>query len=291
MDRSRKASLCLLAGGGLWGLYWIPLSRIETAGLPPGAAAPAVFLPALLLCLPVGIIRRRALAARAADLAVAGLFTGGALGLFTAALGRTDVVHAILLFYLTPIWSTLIGLAVLGERLTRIRVLTLGLGLFGMVVILGTGGRAPWPRNPGDWIALASGLSWSLVSLKLYRMPPAPVPDLIAAFVAGCAAVTLAAFAVSGLPLPSLTLPALAWSLATAAYVLPMLALTLWPATVLSPARVGLLLMTEIVVGVVSAAAFAGDPFGLREALGSLLIVGAALAEIAAQPGPRRQSG
>ena len=28
----------------------------------------------------------------------------------------TDVIHAILLFYLTPVWSTLAGWLLLGER-------------------------------------------------------------------------------------------------------------------------------------------------------------------------------
>jgi drug/metabolite transporter (DMT)-like permease len=40
------------------------------------------------------------------------------------------------------------------------------------------------------------------------------------------------------------------------------------------------------VVGVASAAALTGEPFGLREALGTALIVGAAAAEVLGQRAP-----
>ena len=63
-------------------------------------------------------------------------------------------------------------------------------------------------------------------------------------------------------------------------YVLPMLFLTVWPASLLTPGRVGILLMSDLLVGVLSAALFAGEPFGWREATGSVLIIGAALVEV-----------
>ncbi|MEO0830902.1 MAG: hypothetical protein AAFY03_10645 [Pseudomonadota bacterium] len=66
----------------------------------------------------------------------------------------------------------------------------------------------------------------------------------------------------------------------SAIFVLPMLYLTIWPATLLSPARVGLLLMSEVVVGLVSAAFLAGEPFGWREGLGAAMIVSAAVLEL-----------
>ncbi len=47
----------------------------------------------------------------------------------------------------------------------------------------------------------------------------------------------------------------------------------------LNPGIVGLLFMTEISVGTVTAALWAGEPFGAREVIGILLISGAGLAE------------
>ena len=71
--------------------------------------------------------------------------------------------------------------------------------------------------------------------------------------------------------LPALLLGALA---------LPMLALTVWPPTILTPGRIGILFQSEVLVGVASAAIWAGEPFGWREAIGTVLIVSSALVEV-----------
>ena len=63
-------------------------------------------------------------------------------------------------------------------------------------------------------------------------------------------------------------------------YMIPMVFLTSLPDTVLPPARIGVLLMSEVVVGAVSAALLSGEAFGAREALGTLLIIAAALFEV-----------
>jgi drug/metabolite transporter (DMT)-like permease len=54
---------------------------------------------------------------------------------------------------------------------------------------------------------------------------------------------------------------------------------TMWGAPKLNPGIVGLLFMTEISVGAVTAAIWAGEPFGWREAIGIILITGAGLIE------------
>jgi drug/metabolite transporter (DMT)-like permease len=65
------------------------------------------------------------------------LLTGAAFSLFTTALALTDVIRAILLFYLTPAWGTILGLLFLGERLDRARDLALLFAFVGLAVILG----------------------------------------------------------------------------------------------------------------------------------------------------------
>ena len=70
-----------------------------------------------------------------------------------------------------------------------------------------------------------------------------------------------------------------------------MLYLTIWPAMRLSPGRVGLLLMSEVVVGVGSAALLAGEPFGLRELSGTLLILAAGAVEVLGRPTAKAGAG
>jgi drug/metabolite transporter (DMT)-like permease len=65
--------------------------------------------------------------------------------------------------------------------------------------------------------------------------------------------------------------------------MLPITYLTIWPATVLSPGRVGMLLMVEVIVGVVSAAILTDEQFGVRELAGTVLIISAGVVEVLRQ--------
>jgi len=114
------------------------------------------------------------------------------------------------------------------------------------------------------------------------------VVEQILAFVIGSMIVTLGCVLAGGaafgsVPSTAEFAAAMPWGLLLALYVVPMLFLTIWPATLLTPGRIGILLMSDALVGVISAAALAGEPFGLREVLGTILIVGAATVEVLGQ--------
>ena len=48
---------------------------------------------------------------------------------------------------------------------------------------------------------------------------------------------------------------------------------------VVEPARVGILLMSEVIVGTISAAVFAAEPFGPLVGVGTLLVISAGVLE------------
>jgi len=73
------------------------------------------------------------------------------------------------------------------------------------------------------------------------------------------------------------------WIAIVAFGMLPITYLTIWPATVLSPGRVGMLLMVEVLVGVASAAILTDEPFGMREMTGAALIISAGIVEVLRQ--------
>jgi drug/metabolite transporter (DMT)-like permease len=80
---------------------------------------------------------------------------------------------------------------------------------------------------------------------------------------------------------------ALAWAaLAALVWLVPCTWLLLWGARFLEPGRVSLLLLLEVAVAALSAALLAGEPFGLREASGCLLILAAGALEGAAELRP-----
>ena len=269
----------------MWGLYWLPVRYFADQGLTGSWPGVVMYLAALVAVLPFLWPVRRMLLNNWRALILSGMFTGAAFSLYTTSLVYTEVVRSILLFYLTPIWGTLLGLAFLGESLTLRRALGLLCGLGGLLIVLG-GEGLPWPRNIGDWLALLSGMTWALGSLGLYRARGIPVPGQVFAFVMGALCVAAIAIPVElhlgqALPTAEAFQKTALLAALSAAFVLPMLFLTIWPATRLSPARVGMILMSEVVVGLISAALLANEVFGPREALGATLIVAAALLELA----------
>jgi len=283
-NRNLLPALAVAICGAMWGVLWFPLRWIDAQGVGGGWATFCFNLITVLAPLP-WMLRPAAWKGFASQ-AVTGLLLGAAFALYTASLVLTDVLHAILLFYLTPVWSTLATWLVLGERLTSSRLLAMGLGFAGIACILGTGGGLPLPRNSGDWIALASGLLWTAGTIRSFRRPSLAIALPVFAFGAGglmASAIILMLAAAAGLPLaqaggltgnwPSVVLIALV-------LFVPPNALVLWAAQRLDPGRVGILLMTEVMAGAASAALLSGEPFGWPELAGTALIIGAGLAEI-----------
>lgn len=285
-----RASAAVLLSGAAWGLFWLPLRWLETVGITGAWASLGFFLAAAPVLLPLLVFRRRAFAEGGLALLITGALTGVAFLCYALSLLLTDVVRALLLFYVTPLWGTLLAWLLLGERLTRGRVAALLLAFAGLVTILGTGSEGPARETGriGDWLGLISGLLWAYGSLRIYRQPHGGALEQGVSFFgwAGLAAIPILFLLPEAAAGPAPSLDALASAapltvvLAALVY-LPSISLILWGATHLDPGRVGLLLMSEVVVGVASAAALTDEPFGLREILGTGLILSAALVEVA----------
>ena len=281
-------SIAIAVGAAFWGLYWIPIRGIEQAGVHAFWTGPVIFGASSLLFLPVVLLRWRNYVVHWRHILLPGLLTGSAFALYIASLNLTDVVRAILLFYMSPLWSTLLGIVILKERLTTNRVIGLLLAFCGLYVVLVIENGLPIPRNTGDWFALISGLCWSIASVKLYQDGARMIVEKVTLFVVFALLMSLLLVVwqqgnLEGMPqLPSLV-NAWYWILIIAGSMLPISYLTIWPATVLSPGRVGMLLMVEVIVGVISAAILTDEQFGVREFAGTVLILSAGVVEVLRQ--------
>jgi drug/metabolite transporter (DMT)-like permease len=283
-------SLAIVVASAGWGLFWLPLRLVEASGISGPWASAALFVPGLLALAPIALWRWRRLRHRWAGVALTGLFSGGAWVLYSNSLLYTEVVRALLLFYLTPIWSVVLARVVLDEPITPARIVTVGRGIGGLVVILGFEGGFPLPRNAGDWLGLASGVVWAAASVRLRRAPEVAVVESVFAYFLGGAALGLASAALAA-PAPSgaVVLQQLPLLCAVSlGFIIPSMVLILEGTRRLSPVRVGILLMTEAVVGILSAAALSDEPFGAREIVGSALVIGAGVLDVAWVREPRR---
>lgn len=286
------ASAIVLATGVFWGFYWIPVRALYDLGLSGASGTLAITVAAAMVLVPVAVARRQRL--RGSSLAALAYIAlgGAAFALYSVGFVYGRVAIVILLFYLTPVWSTLIGSAIMGWPASRKRVMAIVVGLLGLGVMLGADGDWPIPRNVGEWMGLMSGLLWS-VSTTGMRVTPAVRPVAAAAvFAAGAAAASLLlvpflAAADSAPPMgDALQVVGLA-GLTGALWWALSVACLMWATVRLEPARVGILLMAEVLVGAVSAALLAGEHLHILEIAGGALVLLAGLFEL--WPERRRQ--
>jgi drug/metabolite transporter (DMT)-like permease len=276
---------------GLWGLWWLPLRALAEAGLSGAAVNAALYGITSLALLPWFWRRRRRIAAGGLLLLGAGGLFGAALVSWNLALILGEVVRVTLLFYLAPVWATLLALTVLREPVGGLRAVSVVLGLAGAMVLLGFGAGLPLPRSGGDWLGLAAGLLFAF-SVTLVRKGQA-IEGFEQTLVSFGSAALLSLALLLVLPAEAGTVDAavLAWAaLAALAWLLPVTWLLLWGARFLEPGRVSLLLLFEVAVAALSAALLAGEPFGLREAAGCLLILAAGALEGSAELRPGRRA-
>jgi drug/metabolite transporter (DMT)-like permease len=133
-------------------------------------------------------------------------------------------------------------------------------------------------------MAFIGGLIWALATAGM-RLK-SDVPPLPAAFVFALGAtVTSIAFAPFLEPLPTIILADL--PLLTAQVLLTgglwwgvSIAALMWATLRLDPARVGILLMTEVVFGAVTAAILAGESLSTSEMVGGALVILCGLLEV-----------
>lgn len=282
---AQRASLYLIAGGCMWGIYWLPLRMLEQLGMTGTSAGIILYITCLIGLFPVIWRYRAIIISQWRILLFSGMMTGCAFSLYTTSLSYTDVIRSILLFYLTPVWGTLLGVFILRESVTFARIAVILCAFLGLYAILGSGNNLPIPRNLGDVLALLSGIFWAIGSLGLLRAQTIPVMPQLISFLAGSLVVSLLSLALIG-DFPALPQTAIDWfyiigfTACFALFAIPMFWLTIAPARILTPARVGILLMSEVVVGAVSAMLFSGEPFGQAELLGTILIMLAALIEV-----------
>jgi drug/metabolite transporter (DMT)-like permease len=276
-------TLGVLLAAIISGLGWLPLHAVARAGVTGLWITLAVVG---IACVPLLPMLPKLLRARGRDLktlAWIGALIGIAYAFYTASLTTTEVTRAILLFYIAPVWGTLLEVFVLRQGFTRRRAASLGLGAAGLAAILGIGFDFRFALNLGDILALLSGMLWSVGLLFVFRREGPGIGAQSAALAVGAlagAVVMAVSLEAAPAPDPAMLLRALPWLLvAGLLFVLPLWLLSLWAGRRISPGRTTLIFMAEVCVGVGSAALWAGQGFGWREAAGTILVLAAAMME------------
>ena len=251
-------SLIIVVSSCAWGLYWLPLRSIEQSGIVGSWSIVLVNACPLIILVPLIFFNLDKLKKYPKPIFFAGIMIGAAFTFYANGLVQTSVIRATLLFYLSPIWSTIIGIIWLNERLTIARVISIIVALIGLILLLyDFRNQETVILNFGDFSSILSGLFWALGASILKKWSKLPIIPLTAIVYFSTTSLSiLLATIVYKAPIPSLALigqnfsTAFIWSVIV---LLPSFCIIFRISQILFPGRVGILMMSEVAVAVISA--------------------------------------
>ncbi len=207
--------------------------------------------------------------------------------------------HAAILSFTMPLWAMLFGVTLFGERLTVRRVAALGLGLVGVVVLMSHDFRAFGASPLGALVGIVAAINWA-IGVQIQKRVKWEVETL--ALAGWQIAVGIAPVVVVALILEDFVYHQASWPVIAAGFYLVFVAFVFcyygWFTVVrifpTSVASIGTLLVP--VIGVAAGAVFLSEPFGWREIVALISIVGGVALvllvpekEPAAEPAPARR--
>jgi drug/metabolite transporter (DMT)-like permease len=294
---TNRATLALSLASIAWGLWWLPLHWLAEKGLSGYWQGVVLYgCGAVTLALPLWQ-RRQKVNLKVPLLWVISLSTGAALALYNAALLSDEVVRVTLLFYLNPIWSTILALVVLKEPIRLLRLAAIAVGLLGAGVVLGSGGKIPIPHDLAEWMGLLAGIGTAVGSTYVRKAELREGAVSIGGLEQTCTTFIIASiiglvFVVGLPPTGTASVPSnisfwslLPWAVGiTIGWLLPQTWFYFWSAKQLDPGRVSLLMLFEVPAAAISATLVLHTPLGWSEILGCILVILAGTAESIQQP-------
>ncbi len=198
-----------------------------------------------------------------------------------------DAGRAVIIGYTMPVWASILSIFFLGERLTPARLLGLGLGGAGLLILIGPDVRVLGSAPLGALLMLGAAVTWAggTVLLKYFRWT---MPITVLAgwqLIWGGIPVIVGAFVLE----PLTVLLHVSWraALATGYVILigNILCFWAWMKVVhLFPASVAAIGTLAIpVIGVLSSAVVLGEPVGAGE-IAALILVITALSVVLVRP-------
>ena len=261
----------------VWGCWWIPLREIDGHGLKGDWTSVAVLGIAALCLTPLILGRLGRLLRAGAMVWGAGLFFGAMFSTYQHGLITADVVRVTLLFYLAPVWGTLLGMVFLGTRFSLQRMVVIVLGFAGAAVVLDFDGGIPSPRGLGEWMGLASGIAFAIGATFAHKVVgDYELEKVWLSLAFGALLSTVFALANPAFPTPSADQVFAAAPFAFGVVVIILIPITwimVWGAQRLDPGRIALLLMLEVVAASVTSALLAGEPYGIEKLIGTTMIL------------------
>jgi drug/metabolite transporter (DMT)-like permease len=268
----------LLISSTLWGVAWFPLRFLETHGLQGLWTSALIYgVPALLGSFLL-IRHRKSILSQWRWLFIIAVCNGWCNVSFILAVLDGDVMRVLLLFYLSPLWATLLAWLILKEHMSRLAVLTLIIAMCGAMVMLWNPSIGwPWPGSRADWLAITSGMAFAMANVSVRKTQGIAIPVKNLFSWLGVSTLAIIWIMIGAVAAPSASLTVIGWTALAGPVVVFVMTFTVqYGVTKLPVYRSAVILLFELVAGAVSSQLLTNEVMGLNEWIGGAFIVLAA---------------
>jgi len=272
---SRLAIASLLFSSSLWGIIWYPLRLLDSAGLSAVWSSFIMYFAAAVLAIPFLLKQGAFPQAIRKDLLTLAIAAGIANVAFVVALIEGEVMRVMLLFYLSPLWTVLLGHWWLKESLSLSAIVMLMVAMSGSVVMLWNPDIGwPWPHNVADWLALLASVAFSIHNIQARKLATVNMRIKTGVVWWGVVLTSLIVLIWQQSAIPSVT-----WSVWASAWFLGWLGIVLMTVAVLYGVarmpvyRSAVIMLFELIVAAIAAWVLTSEVMTMQEWLGGSLIL------------------
>ncbi|HEC13132.1 MAG TPA: DMT family transporter [Acidiferrobacteraceae bacterium] len=162
--------LALLLAATLWGVLWYPLRLLEQVGLQGLWTTLIMYCAASLVGIILAVRHFHEFSRCPGLLLLIGISNGWTNVAFIIAILDGNVVRVLLLFYLSPLWTVILGWLVLGERISVLAATSIGIAMSGALLMLWEPSLGfPWPRDGTDVLAISAGFAFAVSNVLVRK--------------------------------------------------------------------------------------------------------------------------
>lgn len=266
--------LSLLFAATMWGIFWYPIRLFDAAGMPAIWLTLIAFTTTSILGVLMTAKHWREYLIKPKTLALIALTAGWCNVGFLLAIVEGNVIRVILLFYLSPIWTIILGHFILKETIPLKVFLIFLIAFAGAMVMLWEPSMGfPWPQGFADWLAISAGFTFALSNVLIRSLQVVSIPVKTTASWLGCIIIAAMWIIIAQTPVPDITI--FTWTSSVALGLFGIVFMTLsvqYGITHMPVYRSAIILLFEIIVTAVSAYWLIGETMNQREWIGGLMV-------------------